>query len=113
MQKARFNVEFLEEAKEFLDGLEEKARIKIIYNITKARFSTDKELFKKLTGDIWEFRTLYNKTYFRLFAFWDKSENSKTVVISTHGIIKKSDKTPKSDLEKAEKLRKLYFEQKD
>jgi phage-related protein len=113
MQKARFNVEFLEEAKEFLDGLEEKARIKIIYNITKARFSTDKELFKKLTGDIWEFRTLYNKTYFRLFAFWDKSENSKTVVISTHGIIKKSDKTPKSDLEKAERLRKLFFEQKD
>jgi tRNA (Thr-GGU) A37 N-methylase len=53
MQKARFNVEFLEDAKEFLNGLEEKARIKIIYNITKARFSTDKELFKKLTCDIW------------------------------------------------------------
>jgi phage-related protein len=113
MQKARFNIEFLEEAKEFLDGLEEKARNKIIYNITKARFSTDKELFKKLKGDIWEFRTLFNKTYFRLFAFWDKSEKSKTVVISTHGIIKKTDKTPISDLEKAERLRKLYFEQKD
>ena len=69
MQKPKFNVEFLEEASEFLDRLEEKVRDKIIYNITKARFSNDKELKKKLTDKIWEFRTLYNKTHYRLFAF--------------------------------------------
>jgi hypothetical protein len=50
----------------------EKVREKIIYNITRARFSIDKEPFKKLTDDIWEFRTLFNKTHYRLFAFWDK-----------------------------------------
>ena len=110
MQSPKFNVEFLEEASEFLDGLDEKIRDKIIYNVTKARFSNDKDLFKKLVDEIWEFRTLFNKTHYRLFAFWDKSDNKETVVISTHGLIKKTDKTPQSDLGKAERLRKKYFE---
>ena len=65
----RFRVKFFEEAKVFLESLEEKARDKIIYNIWKSRSTNDKELFKKLDGEIWEFRTLFNKTYYRLFAF--------------------------------------------
>jgi phage-related protein len=111
--KPKFKVEFLEEASEFLDNLDEKVRVKIIYNITKARFSNDKELFKKLTDEIWEFRTQFNKVHYRLFAFWDKSEETDTVVISTHGLIKKTGKTPQGDLHKAESLRKKYFEHKD
>lgn len=113
MQTPKFNVEFLEEAAQFLDSLEDKVRDKIIYNITKARYSVDKELFKKLNDEIWEFRTLYNKTFYRLFAFWDKSEKTNVVVITTHGIIKKKDKTSQSDLAKAERVRKLYFELKE
>ncbi len=113
MQSPKFKVEFLEEAAAFLDSLDEKVRVKIIYNITKARFSNDRELFKKLTDEIWEFRTLYNKTHYRLFAFWDKSEKTATVVISTHGLIKKTDKTPQADLDKVARIRKKYFELKD
>jgi phage-related protein len=56
---------------------------------------------------------LYNRTHFRLFAFWDKTEKTETVVISTHGIIKKTDKTPKNEIEKAEKLREKYFNNKN
>jgi len=108
----KFQVQFLEDAVEFLDDLDEKAREKIYYNIQKARFSNDNELFKKLKGEIWEFRSLFNKTHYRLFAFWDKMGKEETVVISTHGIIKKTDKTPPGEIEKAENLRKLYFEQK-
>lgn len=108
----KFQVQFLEEASEFLDNLEEKTRDKIIYNIHKARAVNDKELFKKLKGEIWEFRTLFNRSHYRLFAFWDKTAISDTVVILTHGLIKKNDKTPLGDIAKAEKLRKLYFEQK-
>jgi hypothetical protein len=66
-----------------------------------------------LQDEIWEFRTLYNKTYFRLFAFWDKTEKEDTIVISTHGIIKKTDKIPKGEIEKAEKLRTQYFNNKN
>jgi len=43
----KFQVHFLEEAAEFLDLLDEKAREKVYYNIQKSRFSNDKELFKK------------------------------------------------------------------
>ena len=73
----KFQVQFLEEAVEFLDKLEEKAREKIYYNIKKAQVTNDKELFKKLNNQIWEFRTLFNKTHYRLFAFWDKVGNTK------------------------------------
>ena len=112
MNDYKFRVKFLEEAKEFIDKLDEKTREKIFYNIWKARTTNDKELFKKLQDEIWEFRTLYNKTYYRLFAFWDKSEKDETIVISTHGITKKTGKTPKSEIEKAERLMEQYFKKK-
>ena len=57
----KFQVEFLEEAKEFLDSLDERTRKKILYNIWKSCNSNDKELFKKLNDNIWEFRTIYNR----------------------------------------------------
>lgn len=107
---AKFQVRLLEEANDFIDNLDEKTRNKVIYNIQKARFSNDNNLFKKVKDEIWEFRTLFNRTHIRLFAFWDKTEKVETVVISTHGLIKKTDKTPVAELEKAEKIRKRYFE---
>ena len=112
MDNYKFRIVFLEEANEFLGGLDEKAREKVFYNVWKARSSNDKELFKKLQGEIWEFRTLFNKTYYRLFAFWDKTDKTDTVVISTHGLIKKTDKMSKSEIERAEKLREKNFNEK-
>jgi len=106
---AKFRVGFLAEAAEFIEKLDEKTREKVIYNIQKARISNDKKLFKKLKGEIWEFRTLYNKTHYRLFAFWDKTGNTDAVVISTHGIIKKTDKKPQGEIDKAENIRRQYF----
>jgi phage-related protein len=53
---------------------------------------------------------LYKKIRYRLFAFWDKSDNTDTIVVATHGLIKKTDKTPQTDLAKAEELRREYFE---
>lgn len=108
----RFKVKFLEDCIEFLDSLDEKTRDKIIYNIWKARQVNNNELFKKLQDEIWEFRTLYSKTYYRLFAFWDKENKEENVVISTHGLIKKTGKTPKVEIEKAERLRIQYFNDK-
>ena len=112
MDEQKFRVEILEEAKQFLDNVDEKSREKIIYNIWKAQRTNDNELFKKLQDEIWEFRTKYNKTYFRLFSFWDKSDKEDTIVVSTHGIIKKTDKTPKKEIEKAERIRLQYFNEK-
>ena len=80
--------------------------------ITKAQFVNDNELFKKLNDLIWEFRTLYNGKAFRLFSFWDKSDGKETLVVATHGILKKSQKTPSKEIEKAQEIRKQYLEHK-
>lgn len=67
------------------------------------------ELFKKLEGtDIWEFRTLYNGVAYRLFAFGDTDK--ETLVVATHGIIKKTQKTPKKEISRAEMMMKQYFD---
>lgn len=110
--KKNFDVELLEEARSFLEGLNDKERKKIYYNIRKAQFLKDDELFKKLNEHIWEFRTLYNTRSYRLFAFWDKTKKRDSVVIFTHGILKKTQKTPVKEIKKAEKIREAYFKSK-
>ncbi len=105
-----FKVKFLEEAKEFLDSLDDKPRDKIIYNIWKTKSIKDDELLKKLEDDIWEFRTLYKKIAYRLFAFWDETE--KSMIVATNGIVKKTDKIPKKEIEKAKQLRVEYLKSK-
>ncbi len=107
----RFEVVFLEQAIDFLDSLDLKTKEKIYYNIDKAKLGLDPKLFKKLTDYIWEFRTKYSGLQYRLFAFWDRTDKSETLVISTHGIVKKVSKVPKADIDKAERIRKEYFEQ--
>ncbi|MCD4725902.1 MAG: type II toxin-antitoxin system RelE/ParE family toxin [Bacteroidales bacterium] len=107
--KVKFDVLFLEQAIDFVERLDAKSRNKIYYNIDKAKLLNDPKLFKKLEGEIWEFRTKYNGIQYRLFAFWDKTEETDTLVISTHGIIKKISKIPKSEIEKANKIRLEYF----
>ena len=94
-----------------MEGLDQKAKEKIYYNLDKAKIGLDPKLFKKLTDDIWEFRTKYGGLQYRLFAFWDRTGKAETFVISTHGMVKKTDKVPKSELRKANQIRLAYFEQ--
>ncbi|MGA9212853.1 type II toxin-antitoxin system RelE/ParE family toxin [Kaistella sp.] len=108
--KPNFDIELLPEAIEFLENLDHKTREKIYYNIKKAQFVNDNELFKKLNDFIWEFRTLYNGKAFRLFSFWDKSGGKETLVVATHGILKKTQKTPTKEIKRAEVIRKQYLE---
>lgn len=108
----KFGVEFMSEAVEFLDNLDDKAREKIYFNIKKSQFINDNELLKKLNDNIWEFRTLYDGKAYRLFAFWDKTGNKTALVVATHGIIKKKQKTPPKEIERAEALRIDYLNEK-
>ena len=107
-----FDILFLDEAFEFLKGLDQKHSEKIIYNIRKAQKNHDPELFKKLNDDIWEFRTLYQGLQYRLLAFWDKTNKVETLVVSTHGFVKKRSKVPENEIFKAKKIRTAYFEEK-
>jgi phage-related protein len=100
---------FSKESKDFLNNLNDKVRNKILYNARKVSIVNDSEIFKKLDGEIWELRTIYEGLCYRFLAFWDKRDNKNTLVIATHGFIKKTQKTPKEEINKAEKKRKEYF----
>ena len=108
----KFSVQFLEEARGFLSKLDEKTFDKIIYNIDKSKEQNDPKLFKKLSGNIWEFRTKFGGVQIRLLAFWDKDKETETLVFATHGFIKKVDKVPANEIERAINIRKKYFESK-
>ena len=108
----KLKVVLTEEAQDFLDAQPLKAQQKIYYNIFKVEEGVrEADIFKKLENtDIWEFRTLYNGICYRLFSFWDTEQD--TLVIATHGIVKKTQKTPLKEIAKAEKIRKEYFDNK-
>ncbi len=107
---SNFDVRFLEPAKEFIENLDSKTREKVLFNIWKSKEIIDPKLFKKLDRNIWEFRTIYKSRQIRLFAFWDRKNTKTLLVVTTHGIIKKTQKTPLKEIVKAEGLRKKYFE---
>lgn len=110
---AAFQLVLSEEAKNFLQSISQQAHKKVLYNIWRvAGRERNSELFKKLENtEIWELRTLYNGIAYRLFAFWDT--DGETLVVATHGIIKKSQKTPKKEIARAEAAMKKYFESKN
>ncbi len=108
----KFEIVLLAEAFSFLKSLDLKHANKILFNIRKAQQKNDPELFKKLTDEIWEFRTLYQGLQYRMLAFWDKTDNTNTLVISTHGFTKKKSKVPDNEIAKAETQRKKYFQNK-
>jgi len=106
----KFNVVLYREAQEFLAGLDVKTRKKIYQTFDRASLLLDAEVFKKLADtDIWEFRTYYNKRKYRMLAFWDKTKSVETLVIATHGFVKKTQKTPQKEIDKAIAIRNLYF----
>lgn len=112
MSRQIIQVTFLDRARDFVSSLPEKVKRKITYNLLKVQGGEiDKELFKKLeNSDIWEFRTLFNGVCYRLFAFWDTE--TCALIVATHGIVKKTQKTPKKEIEKAEAIRLEYFNDK-
>jgi phage-related protein len=107
----KFDVEFLEDALEFLSKIDLKAREKLIYNIDKAKILNDPKVFKKLENKLWEFRAKINKLQYRLIAFWDKRDGKNVLIICTHGFVKKTDKVPKKELDKATEIMNLYLKQ--
>lgn len=108
-----FEIIFLDEAFAFLSDLDRKHYEKILYNIRKAQIQHNPELFKKLNEDIWEFRTLYQGLQYRLLAFWDKTNSENTLVVSSHGFIKKRSQVPEHEMQRAKHLRTKYFEDKE
>ncbi len=104
-----FETIFLEQSELFLDSLDKKVVEKILYVIDLAEQTKDPKLFKKLNKNIWEFRILFSGLQLRLLAFGDTSKETKSLVVTTHGFIKKTDKVPIRELKKAEQIRSIYL----
>ena len=66
--------------------------------------------FKHITGStgLYEIRVEVGSDIFRVFSFFDKGK----LVILLNGFQKKTQKTPKNEIELAERLKKQYFDEK-
>ena len=97
---------------EFLDSLNDKQAAKIawVLRIIRDYERISREYFKKLVGtdDIWEIRIKFGKDTFRILCFFDDGKN----IVLTNGFVKKSQKTPPSEIKLAEKRKKEYRERK-
>ena len=109
----KYKVILSEEVDKFLDDLPLKAKAKILYNIRLVENGLqDIEIFKKLDGsNIWEFRTIYAGMKYRLLSFFDKE--ARALIVTTHGFLKKTQKTPAKEIERAEVIRNEYYKQKN
>jgi len=69
-----------------------------------------KKYFDHITNstDIFEIRVEVGTDIYRVFSFFDKGN----LIIMINGFQKKTQKTPKSEIELAEKLKKQYFNEK-
>jgi phage-related protein len=97
---------------DFLDSLPGKTAQKVVWVL---RLLEDLDMvpatyFKKLSGteDIWECRIQFGSNIYRIFCFFD----SYSVVVLTHGFEKKSMKTPRREIERAESYRRDYLNRK-
>ena len=104
-----FETIFLENTEIFFDTLDKKVVEKMLYVIDLAEQTKDPKLFKKINTNIWEFRILFSGLQIRLLAFWDTSKEKQSLVIATHGFIKKTDKVPLREIKKAEQIRSIYL----
>ena len=94
---------------EFLAQLEPAARAKLVrtLDLLRTRQIVPAKFWKKLTGsDLWEVRAEYAGNIYRILATTAKGNR----VILLHGFQKKSQKTPRQDMEIAQQRQKRYFQ---
>lgn len=113
MQERYFRTVFLNEAVEFLAQFSLRTKKCICTKIAKAERIKDLALFKKLKEDILELRFWYGFMQIRLLAFYDKADAENTLMLVTHGFIKKTDNVPGREIAHAIDLRDKYFENKN
>ena len=95
---------------EFVEKLTAKEREKIDYGLvllkTQDRLPT--KFVKHLKDGLYELRTEYNGNIYRVFFVFDED----AIVVLFNGFHKKTQKTPKGELEKALRIKDEYYEYK-
>jgi len=88
-----------------------KGKIQYVFELIKQVNKVPEKFFKHLTGTkgLYEIRIEYQSNIYRIFCCLDKGK----LVVLFNGFQKKTQKTPKKEIEKAIKLMEKYFEQKN
>ncbi|TGE11800.1 type II toxin-antitoxin system RelE/ParE family toxin [Hymenobacter elongatus] len=104
-------VALTDEADAFVRALTPEVRKRFAKAFEKTELGFKGDWFQKMTGtaDIWEFRVDGPNHTYRLFAFWDTTGAADTLIICTHGLDKKTQKTPAADIARAERTRQAWF----
>jgi len=104
----------LKQAEEFTNSLEINPKKKLFQAMRKTKERLFGQWFTKLkiSDGIFEYRVDDSGKYYRLFAFWDTEDDKMTLVVATHGFIKKTNKTPLAEIQKAEQIKREYFKEK-
>jgi len=102
-------VKFLNEADDYFGKLDSKVQKNFFVSFDKLQAGFKGKWFEPLRDGIWEFRQRDSQKFYRIYAFWDKTEEDETLVIGPHGFDKKSNKAPKSEIEKAKRIKENYF----
>jgi phage-related protein len=96
----------------FYDSLTWKVQKKILWTleIIETLDRIPEIYFKHLenTEGLYEIRVQMGSNIYRIFCFFDKND----LVIVEHGFQKKTQKTPQAELDRAEKIKKQYYEEK-
>ena len=96
---------------DFYNPLKQNVKDKIDYVlqivISVQRVPT--KFFKHLEDGIYEIRIEVGSNIYRIFAFFDDNK----LVVLLHGFQKKTQKTPRKEIERAKKLRKDYYHDKE
>ncbi len=95
---------------DFYNTLQKKLKDKVDYvlQIVISVQQIPTKFFKHLDDGIYEIRIEYKSDIYRIFSFFDDGK----LVILLHGFQKKTQKTPRKEIERAKKLRKEYYENK-
>jgi phage-related protein len=94
---------------EFVASLDAAVRAKVVRTLELLRTQqiVPSKFWKKLSGlDLWEVRVEYAGNIYRVLAVWAKNNR----VILLHAFQKKSQKTPRQDMEIALQRQKRYFQ---
>lgn len=93
----------------FLDPLPGKVAQKVtwVLKLIEDLDTVPTTYFKKLVGteEIWECRIAFGSNTYRIFCFFE----GNSVIVLTHGFMKKSQKTPKTEIEKTEAYRRDFL----
>ena len=92
----------------FMEGLEENVQEKIHYALLllkiQDRIST--KFVKYIKDGLFELRIEYHGNIYRVFFIFDEGD----IVVLFNGFQKKSQKTPNKEIEKALKIKEVYYE---